>query len=76
MEQHCSKCDSTWVSNELVGCPTCQGKKMVQLSGKLVMVDPKDYHFGTVTQRPMTKWERFLDWLADIVEFKFLKRIF
>jgi len=84
MEQHCSTCDTTWVSNELVGCPTCQDrKKIVELSGTLKLVNPTDYCFApadtavavenlahTITQRPMTKWELFKDWLKNCWPFK------
>ncbi len=73
MEQHCSTCDTTWVSNELVGCPTCRDLKKIELSGTLKLVNPKDYHFapeGFELPIKLNWWQRFLDWLVDLVAFK------
>lgn len=74
----CKKCGTQWIPKLGVGCPKCQN--VVELSGTLHLVNSEDYRFApknyVVTQRPMTRWERFRDWLKNCWPKPFIMGIF
>lgn len=80
MEQNCEKCGTSWNADEPIQCPTCQAQegsptmadpRIVELSGTLKLVNPKDYHFAPENYVvPKSWWQRFKEWVLSCYPFR------